>query len=670
MNPLHPRAVVFPLPYIMPPLLPRSSSRRIQRRRQRAFFVTARANSLVSSLNSLASNFKKESYKNVFSYSLSNSFTKNPPVTKLQARVLAAIYMNAASYVGRLRASSVGSSDVIAEPHALVNLEYMNRNYADFPNLIAKNVSLPTQAATASVLDLLPVDISARYASPATVLLPSPPRVIPKVRLLPQNTPQSEWEGLVKRLHSRGMVTFTSEPAAVNGVFVVPKEGEKLRLIINAVPFNALCVPPPHVDLPTPDVLGRLRLRSGSRLWSGKSDRDNFYHRLVIPAWMRPYLALPPVDASSLGLGLSGLLYPCCVTLPMGWSHSVYVAQTLHLFQIDKCGCFPVGSRVLASTDPYIDRFRHVVYIDDVGGLDPGGDSEKYMCLYEAHMSSVGLPGKASKRVPMSTEPLDLLGLQVSSDVVGVSAVKLERLLLATRRVLLLGSCTGLELLSLVSSWSWALLVRRLSLSTFGAVYRFVHVAKAASRLWPSVRRELVCVMGLVPVLSTGWSMPFDSRVLASDASLVGFGVVSANVSPDYSYHLDLQRNAVLDQEQSRLQHIDGLRDLVGRHWSPIVAAPVRFAAHINVLEALALLLAFMWRASLARPCLPTRVLTLVDSSVVFYALSKGRSSSRPLLKVFRRLSALLLASNVFPIPIWVPSDLNPADAPSRAPSG
>jgi hypothetical protein len=227
------------------------------------------------------------------------------------------------------------------------------------------------------------------------------------------------------------------------------------------------------------------------------------------------------------------------------------------------------------------------------------------------------------------------------------------------------GYCTGLELLSLVSSWTWALLVRRPTLSVFAAVYRFVHMARGSVKLWPSVRRELLCVIGLVPVLSTSWCLPFDSEVLASDASLTGFGVVAASVSPDLLYDLSLRDNAVLGD--SGLRHIAGLGSLLDRSWSVIIAAPVRFAAHINVLEAMALLLAFSWYLSLARPCVPRRVLCLVDSSVVFYALSKGRSSSLPLLKVLRRLSAFLLASSVFPIPVWVPSDLNPSDAPSRA---
>ena len=658
---------MFPLPLITPIILPRSRSRRIQRRRRRSLLVTARANQLVRSFNSLVYSFSfqaESSIKNVFSYSESNNFSKIP-VTKLQARVLGAIYLNASKYISRLLASR-GSSDDVSAVFQSSDLTYMNKiNPGDFPSLDADKVSLPTQAATACILDLLPPQVASLYAEPCGILLPVPPSPPPQVRLLPSGTLQSEWVSLVKRLVSLGMVSFTREPKVVNGVFTVPKDVTKQRLIINAVPLNAMCVPPPYVSLPTPDVLARLRLPHGAVLAAGKMDRDNFYHRLVVPDWLVPYMALPPVDATELGLASPGRVYPCLRTLAMGWSHAVYLAQTLHEHQIDISGAFPLASRVSKLTDPYLDRLRHVVYIDDVGALGPCAvEGERAMSIYNHHMLSVGLPGKHSKHVPVSSQPLDLLGLIVSSDFVGVCPGKLERLIKSTQLLLRAGSCTGLELLSLVSSWTWALLVRRLSLSVFNAVYKFVHAASGSVKLWRSVRRELRCVIGLVPVLFTSWAIPYASRALASDASLTGFGVVSARVCPQWSYGLSLSHNAELGSEG--LRHIDGLLQLLGRAWPVILAAPVRFAAHINVLEAVAYLLALTWLVSHARPCIPTRVFTLLDSSVVFYALLKGRTSSGPLLRVFRRISALALASNLYPTPVWVPSHLNPSDAPSR----
>jgi hypothetical protein len=63
---------------------------------------------------------------------------------------------------------------------------------------------------------------------------------------------------------------------------------------------------------------------------------------------------------------------------------------------------------------------------------------------------------------------------------------------------------------------------------------------------------------------------------------------------------------------------------------------------------------------------LSRRVFLLLDSSVAFFSLWKGRSSSPALLLVLRKISALLLAGGLSLLPGWIPSAVNPADAPSR----
>jgi hypothetical protein len=55
-----------------------------------------------------------------------------------------------------------------------------------------------------------------------------------------------------------------------------------------------------------------------------------------------------------------------------------------------------------------------------------------------------------------------------------------------------------------------------------------------------------------------------------------------------------------------------------------------------------------------------------VDSTVAFFSLWKGRSSSAPLLLILRQIAALLLASGLSLCVGWLPSEINPADKPSR----
>ncbi len=86
---------------------------------------------------------------------------------------------------------------------------------------------------------------------------------------------------------------------------------------------------------------------------------------------------------------------------------------------------------------------------------------------------------------------------------------------------------------------------------------------------------------------------------------------------------------------------------------------------HINIMEGKAFLAALRW--VLRRPDRHRRrVVVLIDSRVWIGAAAKGRSSSVPLLRLLRRVAAMVLASGVVVHYVYVPSAHNPADAPSR----
>jgi hypothetical protein len=191
-------------------------------------------------------------------------------------------------------------------------------------------VSLPESAASADLLNMLPPHLAAKYASPEALLLPDselpnkpPPRPVMKID-------QQEYRKLFLRMHAKGMLTVTREPKVVNGLFAVPKDVDKQRFIIDARPANFRFRKSPDVQLPTPDLLATVRPVPGKPLYVGKIDLDNFYHRIRLPDWMCPYFALPPLRAGDVGLeaeyGADTTIWPCCATLPMGFSHSVFLA--------------------------------------------------------------------------------------------------------------------------------------------------------------------------------------------------------------------------------------------------------------------------------------------------------------------------------------------------------
>ena len=60
------------------------------------------------------------------------------------------------------------------------------------------------------------------------------------------------------------------------------------------------------------------------------------------------------------------------------------------------------------------------------------------------------------------------------------------------------------------------------------------------------------------------------------------------------------------------------------------------------------------------------RLVGLLDNQAVTGAAAKGRSSSRRMDRLLRRLGAFLMAGDVYIAPKYVPSGVNPADPPTR----
>eukprot|EP00971_Amphidinium_carterae_P218281 4332578-Amphidinium_carterae.1 len=64
------------------------------------------------------------------------------------------------------------------------------------------------------------------------------------------------------------------------------------------------------------------------------------------------------------------------------------------------------------------------------------------------------------------------------------------------------------------------------------------------------------------------------------------------------------------------------------------------------------------------------RFVHAVDSQVALGVLVKGRSSSIMLNRILRKINSTILAGNLLPSYVFIRTDLNPADAPSRWSNG
>ncbi len=100
-------------------------------------------------------------------------------------------------------------------------------------------------------------------------------------------------------------------------------------------------------------------------------------------------------------------------------------------------------------------------------------------------------------------------------------------------------------------------------------------------------------------------------------------------------------------------------------YWKTILSYQWAETQHINVLEATAVL-AELRRRVRDPTMLGKRFINIIDSMVVYFALTKGRSGSKRLNRTLRRIMAISLASRTTPVSLWTLSKWNFADKPSR----
>ena len=587
--------------------------------------------------------------------------------------------------------------------------------------ILAHRIGLPEQLQAVPLLRVLPPAVAAQYATAASGA--SLFRPIDQVALLDSEHPLSppriagtrpEYVELIGRMHALGMVAFTTTPRCINGVFAVEKDTDSDRLIIDARPANRLFIDSPTVHLCDPSYLVQLCVPQGTRMVTGKSDLSNFYHHLQLPSWLRDYFALLPLtdeELSSLGLEAQrvGGHYPCCTTLPMGFSHAVYLAQQAHLHVLSTCPALRPGDHIIHLSSPVLssDRVVYGVVIDDffLFGTDVGLTTRVFEQVLSAY-ADAGFVVKPSKVVRPTLKAVKVIGFDIGGPTseVCLPGDSMLALLRDTLAVLRRGAITGLAMASLIGRWTWTLLLRRPSLAVLQRVYRFIEMAdRRRFDLWPSVRSELQQLLALAPLLRVKLDAGIHSRVIATDASTLAAGVVTSSLAdlephawPVCSSRVHATRQPLVLSSVWRTGTWDtdmlgpdtlsspisdagpALADIntelydrfyssvCGARWSRVMSVPWQWTDdHINALELRAALLSVHWLLSFPSS-MGKRAYLLTDSTVTLFGLWKGRSSSPSLLLVLRKISALLLSSGVALLVGWIPSEINPADTASR----
>ena len=647
------------LPPFTYPHKPASQSRRLQQRFRRACRVVDIANGVRSGLEWLSGRpddtvplytpfFSPESPS--YLSPLSQPATKMTP-TSVERRLHDVVWDASASF-DRRTAPLFASGDEVADyvPTPLPPLLPGSYVGSSPPrHVVATRISLPTARESINFLDLLPPEHRELYASPAGGLLEdNPPAKVPNQVFLCED---EEYIPLLLRMKDLDMLNWLelSEAKSFIGMFGVAKSTpEEDRLIGDARRTNVLHVKPPKVELPSPEAVSCIKVPKGRKVAVAKCDLSVFFYGLRIPDWLVPYFCWPAVRRSAVGLPGEGWVVPAFNRLCMGWSHAPRVAQLCHLYVMSQ-GPFHIKDALLGNNDFHLrpGRVRWLVYIDDCVLIGLSREEvehqlQRLMDLYRRF----GLRVKESKVVHATFTPVEVLGLEFDGTklTVGLSAVKMAKLLLYTDFVLGQGKCSGRDMEQLVGRWVWAALVRRPLLACFQAVYRFAKCAgNKTYHLWPSVAAELRALVQLAPLCLCKLPQHAFPKVVATDASNQGMAVVSLEAPK-----------------------VPPLNDIMARRWSTAIRHPWRWPlVHINHGELSAVSVGLRWVIS-HPSSLHSWVFLICDSQVVCAILRKGRTSSYRLLLPLRRLWAWVLAADLHPSTMWVPTHLMPADEPSR----
>lgn len=716
------RSRLFPLPLPHPIMRPSSlKSPRVRCRYRVQLAVHALTSKCICALNRL---YSPPPHLHVHTSFLSRPFSSQPDKSPYQcdccvlsdspsaaqSRLLSHVVRQCKNFVLHARAASADCGHN-TKPRAFIHtiplvspqpaphsstspLSYSSP--ASIVPLVASRVSLPSDLNIVPMLKVLPAEVASRYTEDASHdLLESPLDVMLMDAASPLRKPRvagsrSEYVALIGRLAEQRMIGFTSSPKVVNGIFTVEKDADSDRLIIDAQPANRRFKRPPCVALPGPSHLIQLNVPKGERMFVGKTDLSNFYHHIGLPTWMQPFFALPPLTPSELrSLGLpADAPFPMCATMPMGFSHAVYIAQTIHEHILYQNRLLDAEYNILNRTSPLVshDYAVHGILIDDFFIFSLNRElAEKHVLTVIKTYRAAGFVVKQNKIVMPTTSPVKVIGLDINGTTASITLpfeAQVE-LIRTTLDVLRRQTVTGHALAHVVGRWTWWLMVRRPSLAILQHTYRYCQLAQHRPfSLWPSVRRELSSLLAVMPLLTARLDAHFHHRAVSSDASQLGAGVVTTILTPALQSSLwslcSSRHHAYVQSQLTALErrHL-GVKavapspydapysSVATSSWRTIVSSPWSGEEHINVLELRAALLAVHWVLSYPSS-LHSRVFLLLDSTVAFFSVWKGRSSSPALLLVLRKLSALVLAAGLTVLPGWLPSELNPADAPSR----
>ena len=503
------------------------------------------------------------------------------------------------------------------------------------------------------------------------------------------------------------------------GLFVVGKDQDRDRLILDARPANGLELGASvwTKSLASAVAVSNLVLEQDRcLLFSGADLRECFYQFRVGEDRLRRNMIADKLTLQqatfvfrrdmSQHLEPDGFLRVAFASLAMGDCGACEYTQCAHLGVCVKGGVLLPGELLVHGAAPPRGLCSIGLVIDDLICLDRVLTTD-----LEAHLNglskSVGRERleaaiRAYRAAPLEVSEKKVFREQVQASFWGVTvcgmsgwlkpnAHRLWSLVLVTLRTVELGLATQHLLESLAGCWISIFVLRRRLLASMSLVFQAAAAGEsnAVVRLSPELRAELAGFALLGQLCAVNLRAQVDPSVTATDASSSHQAAARAPLPQpvaNEAYRHSVQKGAwtrLLTPQSAWLRSHDLLeahRELPGDdevyRASPLycaLAACPRYSelwsreyksrVHINVAE-LDAFLREERRSGARRPC--TRLLFGIDSQVTIGCVAKGRSASPRLNQLLEKSIPDVLGFQSYAAPLYFPSHLNPADDPTR----
>ena len=497
-----------------------------------------------------------------------------------------------------------------------------------------------------------------------------------------------------------------------SGLFCVPKDLEKDRLILDSRPPNTVepCLSKWTSTMSSATCLGGLELDDDECLiMSGRDIRDFFYQFKVTPERSRRNVLagiLAPEDLEFIfRQPFSKPAYVGLNTLAMGDLNSCEYAQGAHLRLILECAGAELRE-VMMLHEPFPRGLLSVgVVIDDLvclekvlkgsfsGSVFQGpSECDRRMSRIMDKYKEVKLPTNDKKAFDNAVTA-SFWGVQLDGKkgVMRANETRLWPLVLITVRVAALGLATVGLLRSLAGSYISIFTMRRRLLAVMNHIFDAISASENDNqvvRLSGGLRDELFCMLTMATLAVVNLRAKTLGTLRATDASDWGMAAVSCVLPVPVAkeaHRLSLSKSfwtKLLPPAKAwmRIKSLlaaeeelpDGDVYDVHPFWEQLARSveyreewrkPHRKSVHINIGELRAHLLE---ESRLATNHVSARIAFALDSQVALGALIKGRASSKALNSELMKSIPLVIGSDLYGAYGYWPSKLNRADGPTR----